>query len=91
MLNIEGPVGCLQKGRVQTNLNVSFLAVRLAVSISLFVLALLLLTGGTFSFVSAAVPVLPPFSIAVLLTVLVLLLLLLVTVNGTNTPYCCHL
>lgn len=71
-------------GCSHTYLNVSFLTVRLAVSISLLVLAFFLLTGGAFSFVSAPVPVLPPLSIPVLLTILILLLLFLVTKNITE-------
>lgn len=69
-----------------TNLNISFLTVRLAVSISLLVFALLLLTGGAFPFITSPLPVLPPVPlpvpvpvpVPVLLPLLVLLLLLLV-------------
>lgn len=68
---------------VVTNLNISFLTVRLAVPLSFLVFVLL--TAGTFSFVSAPVPVLPPFSIPVLLTLFVLLFLFLVTEQDQMT------
>lgn len=71
---------------VLTNLNISFLTVRLALPLSLLVFVLL--AAGTFSFVSAPVPVLPPFSVPVLLTLLVLLFLFLVTVNRIKLHFC---
>ncbi len=63
-------------------LYISFLTIRLAVPISFLVFALL--AAGAFPLIPAPVPVLPPVSISLLLTLLVLLFFFLVTVKMTN-------
>lgn len=60
-------------------LHISFLAIGLAIPVSLLVFALLFLTGRAFSFVSAPSSDLPAVSVPFLLPLPVLLLLFLVT------------
>lgn len=62
-------------------LHISFVTFRLAIPISLLVLALLLLAGWAFSFFFDPVPVLPPVPVSVFFAVLVLLFLLLMAVD----------